>query len=387
MATTSRLPTAIRGLLGAAIGLAATVAILWAGLGILRDEDGPERLVLGFYTLIGATGAAEAIRSYGLHPMGAKTVTAAVAIFVGVGGVWALFTAANLLTDRLGPRFERLVRPWVFTGPALALVAFYLLFPTLRTILISATEDGGLVANYAFVFTDRDMLIALRNNALWLIFGTSGSVLIGLGFATLVDRVRREAIAKTFIFLPLSISMVGAAVIWRFVYYWRPPGEEQIGLLNGLLAGLGYEPVAFFQSVPLNTFALIAIMVWLQTGFAMVVLSAAIKAVPQTLLEAARIDGAGELQIFRSVIIPSIRGSLITVGTTIFIAILKVFDIVFVTTGGKFQTDVVANRMFKEMIRFRNDGRASALAVILLVAVIPIMVVNVRNLRRQGVGS
>jgi alpha-glucoside transport system permease protein len=150
---------------------------------------------------------------------------------------------------------------------------------------------------------------------------------------------------------------------------------------------MGREPVAFFQVPPLNTFVLVLIMVWLQTGFAMVILSAAIKGISDDLLEAARIDGATELQVFRRIVIPGIRGSIITVATTIFIVILKVFDIVFVTTGGRFDTDVVAVRMFTELIRFRNPGRASALAVILLIAVIPIMVVNVRNLRRQGVGA
>lgn len=243
------------------------------------------------------------------------------------------------------------------------------------------------LGNYLSVFSDPAMLAALRNNVLWLVLGTSGSVVMGLAFAALVDRVKREALAKTFVFLPLAISMVGAAVIWRFVYYWRPPGQPQIGLANAVLEGIGREPIAFFQSPPLNTLVLILIMIWLQTGFAMVILSAAIKGVPEELVEAARIDGASELQIFRRVVVPTIRGSIITVATTIFIVILKVFDIVFVTTGGRFDTDVVANRMFSELIRFRNPGRASALAVILLVAVIPIMVVNVRNLRRQGISS
>ncbi|MDH5293488.1 MAG: sugar ABC transporter permease [Acidimicrobiia bacterium] len=296
----------------------------------------------------------------------------------------------NLLVDRLGQLFESIVRPWIFVLPALALLGFYLVYPAVRTITLSFTdraEGTGFLENYRFAFTDPEMLTAMRNNVLWLVVGTTGAVVIGLLFATLVDRLRREALAKTFIFLPLAISMVGAAVIWRFVYYWRPPGEPQIGLLNGILDFFGKEPFSFFQTAPLNTFALIIIMIWLQTGFAMVILSAAIKGVPDELLEAARIDGASEPQVFARVIVPSIRGSIITVSTTVFIAILKVFDIVFVTTGGKFETDVIANRMFRELIRFRNAGRASALAVILLVAVIPIMVINIRNLRRQGVGA
>jgi alpha-glucoside transport system permease protein len=231
------------------------------------------------------------------------------------------------------------------------------------------------------------MHIAFRNNILWLIFGVSGAVAIGLVFAQLVDRVKRESLAKTFVFLPMAISFVGAAVIWRFVYWWQPPGATQIGLLNAIWTWLGNEPIAWMQSVPLNTFGMIVIMIWLMTGFAMVILSAAIKGVSTEVIEAARIDGANEFQLFFKIIVPSISPSIITVATTIFIAILKVFDIVFVMTGGKFQTEVVANRMFAEMFKFRNFGRASALAVILLVVIIPIIVINVRNLKSQGVGT
>ena len=366
-----------------------TVAAGWWGLRFLTADNGPAVLVERFYRLFGASSSADAVATYGLTPTTSRLILTTVALVIGVGGVWLLFLTVNGLVDRLGPRFERIVRPWVFVTPAIVLLSFYLVYPTVRTIWISLTDDLESVSfgHYLSVLSDPTMLAALRNNAIWLVVGTTGSVVIGLGFAALADRVKREALAKTFIFLPLAISMVGAAVIWRFVYYWRPPGQPQIGLVNGLLDWAGREPIAFFQEPPLNTFILIMIMVWLQTGFAMVILSAAIKGVPDELLEAARIDGAGELQIFKRIVIPGIRGSIITVGTTIFIVILKVFDIVFVTTGGRFDTDVVAVRMFTELIRFRNPGRASALAVILLVAVIPIMVVNVRNLRRQGVGA
>jgi alpha-glucoside transport system permease protein len=225
--------------------------------------------------------------------------------------------------------------------------------------------------------------VAFRNNVLWLVVGTAGSVVIGLLFAALVDRVKREAFAKTFIFLPLAISLVGASVIWRFVYAWRPEGEPQIGVVNAVGSALGAEPVPWLQTPPVNTLALIAIMIWLQTGFAMVVLSAAMKGVPVELIEAARIDGASEPQLFFKVILPSIRGAILTVATAVFIAILKVFDIVFVMTGGRFDTEVVANRMFTEMFKFRNFGRASALAVVLMIVVVPFMVLNIRNMRRQ----
>jgi len=260
----------------------------------------------------------------------------------------------------------------------------------LGTALVLRTGDSVRtfsLRNYTETFTDPDMHVAFRNNILWLLFGVTGSVAIGLLIAQLVDRVKRESLAKTFIFLPLAISFVGAAVIWRFMYWWRPEGNVQIGLVNAIWTWFGNEPVAWMQSIPVNTFALIVIMIWLQTGFAMVILSASIKAVPSDIIEAARIDGASEFRIFFSIIVPTINPTIITVATTVFIAILKVFDIVFVMTGGKFDTEVIANRMFSEMFKFRNFGRASALAVILFVVVIPIIVINVKNLKRQGIGA
>ncbi|KAA3647371.1 MAG: sugar ABC transporter permease [Chloroflexi bacterium] len=250
-------------------------------------------------------------------------------------------------------------------------------------------NDGNVTTiglqNYLFAFTSPEMHIAFRNNLLWLIVGTGGSVVLGLLIATFVDRIKREALAKSFIFLPLAISSVGASVIWKFVYAWQPPGREQVGLLNAIVTSFEIEPIPWIIETPLNTFALIVIMIWLQTGFAMVVLSAALKGIPNEIIEASRIDGASEFQLFFRIILPMIRGSIITVGTTIFIAILKVFDIVFVMTSGRFDTEVIANRMFIEMFTFRNFGRASALAFILLVVVIPIMVLNIQNLRRQGI--
>ena len=181
----------------------------------------------------------------------------------------------------------------------------------------------------------------------------------------------------------MAISAVGASVIWRFVYAFQPAGRPQIGLLNAIVVALGGDPVGWYLKPPLNNFALIVIMIWVQTGFAMVVTSAAIKGIPEELLEAARIDGANEFQVFFRITIPYIRGTIITVATTLLIAVLKVFDIVYVMTRGNFDTEVIANRMFVEMYRFLDFGHGSALAVILFLAVIPAMVVNVRNLRRQ----
>lgn len=357
----------------------AVIAALWLGLGVLRDPD---------------------VFS-GLGPTLSKLAQALVALTLGVGGIWALFYAGNTIIEALPRRATAFLRPYLFVLPAVAVVGLYLIYPTAGTVVESFTavpEGADPLTNYRAAFTNAEVLQAMRNNLVWLVIAPAVSVLIGLAFAALVDRVRREAVAKAFVFLPLAVSFVGAAVIWRFMYAWKPPGQPQIGVLNaiwvaagGVLVDLGLlaevEPVAWLQVIPWNTLALIAIMVWLQVGLAMVILSAAIKAVPPELIEAARIDGASELQSFFRVTVPTIRGSILTVYTTIAIAVLKVFDIIFVTTGGNFDTSVVAVRMYQEMFRFRNFGQATTMAVILLLAVLPIMVINIRNLRRQGVGA
>lgn len=377
-------------LAGRAVRLAAilvAVVLVAVGLDLIRDPLGPDRLFAAVYGLLGQDVTAAAILERGLHPLQAKLTVMAIALIIGVGGVWLLYTGLDGAVDLLPGGWRERIRPYVFLGPAMAMLAVFLVIPVVVTILASLTEDGGAVANWGTVLTSPEMWLAFRNNVIWLVLGTGGSVAIGLLVATLVDRVKREALAKTFIFLPLAISMVGASVIWKFVYAWAPKGEQQIGILNEVWTWFGNEPVPWLQVPPLNTVALIVIMIWLQTGFAMVVLSAALKGVPNEVIEAARMDGAGESTVFFRIVIPMIQGTLIAVATTIAIAILKVFDIVYVTTGGRFETEVVANRMFQEMFVFRNFGQASAIAVILFIAVVPIMIVNIRNLRRQGVGS
>jgi alpha-glucoside transport system permease protein len=357
----------------------AVIAALWVGLRLLRDPN---------------------VFS-GLGPTLSKLAQALVAMVLGVGGIWALFHAANVMIEALPGRATDFLRPYVFVVPAVAVVGLYLIYPTVGTVVESFTDvpaGADPLTNYRQAFTNQEVLLAMRNNLVWLLIAPAVSVAIGLAFAALVDRVRREAVAKTFVFLPLAVSFVGASVIWRFMYAWKPPGQPQIGVLNaiwvavgGVLVDLGLlaevEPVAWLQAIPWNTLALIAIMVWLQVGLAMVILSAAIKGVPPELIEAARIDGASELQSFFRITVPSIRGSILTVFTTIAIAVLKVFDIIFVTTGGNFDTSVVAVRMYQEMFRFRNFGQATTMAVILLIAVLPLMAINIRNLRRQGIGA
>lgn len=308
-----------------------------------------------------------------------KVVLAAVAVALGVVGAWLGFVVALAGAERLG-RLAPVLRPWIFVGPALGLVGCFLVYPTMSTIVDALTLQGGAGRNFGDLAADPTVWIAVRNNLAWLVLGTAGSVGIGLVAAVLFDRVRAEAAAKAVVFLPMAISMAGAATIWRFVYAWRPEGEPQIGLLNAVWTALGNEPVAWVQAVPLNTPLLIVIMIWLQAGFAMVVLSAAIKAVPREILEAARVDGATEVAAFRHVLLPLIRPSIVAVTTTVAIMVLKVFDIVFVMTGGNFETDVIANRMFRELVTYRDFGHASALAVVLFIAVLPIGLLSVRSM-------
>jgi alpha-glucoside transport system permease protein len=378
-------PSSIRRqLLGAVAGLTG-IGIVVVGLAFLADKQQVNELVALAYSILGNATEAELVRDGAGNQLVVKLVLAVIGIAIGVGGVWLIYGGLNTLAERLRPSWRDRFVPLLFVGPAIALLIVYLVYPAISTAITSVTEDGGL-QNYA-TLTSKSMISVFRNNVLWLVVATGGSVVIGLLIAGLVDRVRREALAKTFIFLPLAISLVGASVIWGFIYAWRPATEPQYGLLNAAITTLGGEAVPFIQTPVLNTFALIVIMIWLQTGFAMVVLSAAIKGVSTEVIEAARLDGANERQLFVRVVVPLIKGSIITVATTIAIAVMKIFDIVWVMTGGRADSDVVANRMMIEMFRNDNDGRAAALAVILLLAVVPLMLINLRNLRRQGLGA
>ena len=310
---------------------------------------------------------------------------------LGVVGIWALFVVANSLVELLPARATTVIRPYVFVGPAIVVLSIFLLAPAVGTIIQSFTEvpEGeGPFYNYVQAFTDPALQIALRNNVIWLILAPARST----PHRSRLRRSGRSGQARVsgqvlHLHPALHLGSRGRCHLALHLRVERPEGQPQIGILNAIVTSFGGEPVPWLQEIPTNTLALIVAFVWIQTGFAMVILSAAIKGVPVELMEAARIDGAGEFQTFLRIVLPSIRGSVITVFTVTAIAVLKVFDIVYVTTNGNFETDVIANRMFNEMFRFRNFGFATALAVILLVAVIPIMVVNVRNLRRQGIGA
>ena len=319
-------------------------------------------------------------------PLFLKLLMAALAIGIGSGGMIALFYGANGLVERFtqGTRQQRLL-PWVFLTPALLLLGAYLVIPTILTFYISLLDGRSQafvgLTNYTTLLTTKDIGEAFCNNLFWLVGVTGVSVSLGLLIAVLADRVRYEPVPKTLIFLPMAISFVGASVIWKFIYAFRPAGTDQIGLLNGVVTSLGFAPIGWLVERSLNNFALIAIMIWLQTGFCMVLLSAAVKGIPQEMLEAARLDGANEVQIFWRMIVPTIRSTLLVVATTTILLVLKVFDIVYVMTAGNQGTEVLASLMFKEMFSFRHYGRGSAIAVILLLAVIPAMVVNIREFR------
>jgi len=336
-------------------------AVLWAAFDFLRDQHANRILIV------------------------------AIAIVVGVGGVLFLYWAMNRAVDALPARFREGVRPYVFVGPALVILGVFLVYPVISTVLTAFKDAQGEkfvgLDNFRFVFTDPIMLTAIRNTFGWIVLVTIFAVGIGLAFATLADRlIHGEAFAKSMIFLPLAISFAGASITWQLIYSFRPEGfGSNIGLLNAIMIGTGQNPVAWLQLEPWNNLLLMVIMVWMQTGFAMVVLSAAIKAIPDEIIEAARIDGASEMQVFRKVIVPSILPTIAVVTTYMVINAMKVFDIVFVQPANAEAngTVVIAERMIRWFFLNGHDGRGAAIAIILFVAVIPVMIWNVRRFREQ----
>ena len=311
------------------------------------------------------------------------------AVVIGVGGVVTLFWVLNFLAERLPAKWEDRVKPYVFIGPAVLVVSIFLLYPAIDTIIRSfqnadSTEFVGM-ENYTYLMGNRALRGAIWNNILWIVLVPTVAVAVGLAVAVLADKLkpRWENTSKSMIFLPMAISFVGASTIWGFVYAWRPENRPQIGILNAIVSGAGGTPIPFLQNPAMNDFALIAIMIWLQAGFAMVLLSAAIKNVPEDTLEAARIDGASEMQVFWRVVVPQIRSTTVVVATTILILVLKVFDIVFVMTNGNFGTEVVASLFIKELFTNFQFGRAAAIVVFLMLVTIPFMILNIRRFREQ----
>ncbi len=333
-----------------------------------------------------------------MHP----AILGLVTIVVGVGSCVGYFYFSNVILDtyiypakgeNAGRNINRanMVRPWLFLFPALFALGLYLMYPVIETLRLSLTErvpGGGNqwvgLDNYTQMFSEAKFWEALRNNMLWLLVVPAMSTAFGLLAAQLTDRIRWGNLAKSLIFMPMAISFVGAAVIWKLVYDARPEGQDQIGLLNAIYIFFGGDAPQAWITVPFwNNFFLMVVLIWIQTGFAMVILSAALRGIPEETIEAAIVDGANPWQIFFKIKVPQIMGTILVVWTTITITVLKVFDIVFAMTNGQWQTQVLANYMFDKLFRANDWGAGSAAAMIIMILVLPILVWNVRNARNE----
>ncbi|MGL3151848.1 carbohydrate ABC transporter permease [Microbacterium sp. A82] len=304
----------------------------------------------------------------------------AMGVAVVVGAVFFLLDYRS----RAGKGY--LIQLVAFLAPAFLLLLVGLILPSLQTFVASFLNSSGKsfvgLANYTWIFGQPDGIRVVVNTIVWVLVVPTVSTIVGLAYAVFIDRTRGEKIYKVLVFMPMAISFVGAGIIWRFMYEYRGPQYEQIGLLNQLIVWFGGEPQQFLLNPPWNTLFLIVVLIWVQTGFAMVILSASIKGVPMELLEAAELDGANAWQRFKSVTVPAIRPALIVVLTTISIASLKVFDIVRTMTAGNYETSVLANEMYTQFSKF-EAGRSAALAVILFILVLPIVIYNARQIQKQ----
>jgi alpha-glucoside transport system permease protein len=309
-------------------------------------------------------------------------------MFLALGIFALVFIGILLIASRFSGRRGEKIQAGAFVGPALLFLAVGLLYPAVLTIKQSLENSAGSASvglqNYVDIFTKAELLLVLRNTAVWVVLVPTVATGFGLLYAVLIDRAKGEALAKALIFLPMAISMVAASIIWKFMYEYRPTPRPQIGLFNAILKELGLDSFQFLLTAPWNTLFLIVIMVWIQAGFAMTVLSAAIKAIPDDIIEAAKLDGVSGFKMFRWVTLPSIRPALIVVLTTIGIGTLKIFDIVRTMTGGQFNTSVIANEFYAQSFRFDQAGIGAAFAVILFILVIPIVVYNVVQLRKDA---
>jgi alpha-glucoside transport system permease protein len=316
-----------------------------------------------------------------------RIITAGIAI-VGVPVVLlGYLILGERILERLPGRLQSWFRPYFWALPAMAFATIFMVIPTINTAILSfysrdSTEFVGW-ANYKYFFTFPDTLLSLRNSLFWLVFFTGVSVFLGLVIAILVDRVGYESIAKIAIFLPVPISAVAASIIWKFMFDYQPPGAVQTGTLNAALGTVGFQPVAWLTNHTTNNAALIFVGIWSFTGFCMVIISASLKAISSEVLEAARMDGASELRIVRLIVTPLLWPTITVIGTTMIITALKVFDIVYVLTGGAYDTGVIAVQMFSQLTSGGHFGRAAAVGVVLFLAIIPLLVINVRRFQQQ----
>ena len=333
-----------------------------------------------------------------------QLMAALVTIIIGIFAAVTWFWGANWCLDRLlpvrgtdafrnGRNIARagLIRPWLFLGPAILTLTLYLIYPVIASLWLSFHDKSGQAfvgaANYRWLLSDPGFRESIFNNFLWLLVVPAASTFLGLLAAALTDRIAWGNLAKSLIFMPMAISFVGAAVIWRFVYDYRAEGSDQIGLLNAIVTGFGGDPQAWIALPFWNNFFLMVILIWIQTGFAMVILSAALRGIPEETIEAAVLDGANGIQIFLRIMVPQIWGTIAVVWTTITITVLKVFDIVLAMTNGQWNSNVLANLMFDWMFRGGGDfGRGAAIAIVIMVLVIPITIWNIRHARTEKEG-
>ena len=309
-------------------------------------------------------------------------------VLIGIFVCFAYFHLTNLLLDFFTKKTSKKsindssIRAMIFIAPGFIVLLIFILYPVFETVRLSFYDKYGRdfvgISNYIWAIQNPEFKRAILNNLGWLLIVPTLSTFFGLVIANLADRLWWGTIAKSLIFMPMAISFVGAGVIWKFVYDYRGPGDQQIGFLNAIIVSLGYEPQAWLTIPIWNNLFLMAVMIWIQTGLAMVIFSAALRGVPKDMLEAARIDGANELKIFTSIIIPYLQQTILVIWTIITILVLKIFDIILALTNGMWQTDVLANLMYDWMFRGGGDsGRGSVFAIIIMIAVIPIMILNI----------
>jgi alpha-glucoside transport system permease protein len=319
--------------------------------------------------------------------------TALQAVIAGIAITALIYYLLNLLIHQLPERAKRKVEPYVFIGPVLVLIGLFVIWPTLQSIRLSFMEeeiDGSTTwvgfQNFKDLFAEDYFASMLINNLMWIAIVPVLTVSLGLAIAQLANNVgpRQEKVLKSIFFMPMTISFVSAAVIWRYIYAYAPEGGEQIGLFNAIWTALGGEPQTWFQieAFKFNNILLMIILIWLSAGYAMVLLSAAIKSVPEDTLEAGRVDGASTGQIFFKIILPQIWPTAIAVFITVLIGAMKVFDIVLAMTGGNYNTTVLAQTFYLEYFIYGNTGKAMAAVVLLILAIIPVMVYQVRHYRK-----
>jgi alpha-glucoside transport system permease protein len=320
-----------------------------------------------------------------------KLLNTILTVVAGVGAALVVYWVLNKLAELLPGKWEDRLKPYLYILPAVAAIALYVVYPGVQTVVYSfanaqSTQFVG-TENYSKLLASSGFRDTVLTTLVWVVVAPLAAVILGLLVATLVDRLRpgAEKTAKTIVFFPMAISAVGAATVWRFVYAYAPEGQPQVGIQNAIVTALGFDPVAWLEQRQfyLNTMFLIIMFLWAQVGFSMVLLSAAIKGVPTDTVEAARVDGANERQVFRRVIFPQIMPTVVTVYVTVIIGVMKLFDIVYVMTNGSFNTNVLATEFFNQLFTNFNNGFAAAIVVILMIFVIPVMIFQVRQFRLQ----